>query len=95
MAERITRCGEEGCSFPKGKCSFVQETEDRAKTFQVAEENGLPDINDASKRWGYIVRGLFDKLDESNCVRKAEVGNEMQEIVPDILKPNLTTKVNP
>ena len=94
MAERITGCGEKGCNFPKGKCSFVLETENEAKTFEAAED-GLPDINDAAKRWGIIVRKLYNNLDESSCVRKDEVGKEMQEIIPDILKPHLTTKVNP
>ena len=95
MAERITGCGEKGCHFPKGKCFFVLETEDKAKIFQMVKKNGLPDLNDGAKRWGYIMQELYNNLNESSCVIKDQVGNEMQKITPDKLRSDSSTKVNP
>lgn len=86
MTETEKTCSVEGCSFPSGKCRFLSETEQKASEFQVAEINGLPDINDAAKRWGIIIHASYDRLNDSNCSNKEEISREMEKITPDILK---------
>ena len=94
MKEINTECGVKKCTFSKdGRCGFLLEAVKTANEFQGAVDSSPVEQNNAIKRWGIIVNDIHTRLAKSDCVRKNDVGIEMQKIVPESLESNLKDKI--